>query len=109
MKTKNQSIGMLNQSKRKKVAQKKEKVMQPPPLPCVITFFHIEGFSQLEARKFFNHFESNGWKFCGRAPMKNWHAAARNWMFNTQKYNPPSKPFQGVWRQYKTKNYGEPL
>jgi hypothetical protein len=71
MKTKKQSLGMLNQTKRKKVAQKKEKVMQPPPLPCVITFFHIEGFSQLEARKFFNHFESNGWKVGGRSPMKN--------------------------------------
>ena len=98
---------MANNSKRKKVAQKKEKVMEPPKLPCVITFFRIEGFPELEARKFFNHFESNGWKVGGKSPMKNWHAAARNWMLNTQKFNPPSKP--GSRHLNNSKNYGEPL
>jgi len=92
MKTNNQSIGTVNKSKRKKVAQKKEKVMQPPELEKVITFFRIEGFSEIEARKFFNHFESNGWRVGGKSPMKNWHAAARNWMLNVQKFTNPGKP-----------------
>ena len=107
MKSNNQSIGTANKSKRKKVAQKKEKVMQPPELEKVIAFFRMEGFSEIEARKFFNHFESNGWRVGGKSPMKNWHAAARNWMLNTQKFNPN---FKGTSRHLNnTKNYGEPL
>ena len=57
----NQILGNANKSKRKKVAQKKEKVMQRPELSSVITFFKLERFSEIEAQKFFNHFESNGW------------------------------------------------
>ena len=34
-----------------------------------------------EAEKFFNYYESNGWKV-GKNPMKSWEAAARNWMKN---------------------------
>lgn len=33
-----------------------------------------------EADKFFDHFESNGWKIGGKAPMKDWKAATRNWV-----------------------------
>ena len=33
-----------------------------------------------EAEKFFDHFEANGWKVGGKTPMKDWKAAARNWM-----------------------------
>ncbi len=29
---------------------------------------------EIEAKKFFNHFESNGWKVGGKSPMKNWQA-----------------------------------
>jgi len=32
------------------------------------------------AERFFNHFESNGWKVSGRTAMKDWKAAARNWI-----------------------------
>lgn len=34
---------------------------------------------QTTAKAFFNYYESNGWHV-GRSPMKNWNAAARNWM-----------------------------
>lgn len=42
-------------------------------------YFLNLGFSRIEAETFFDHFESNGWKVGGKAPMKNWQAAARNW------------------------------
>ena len=42
----------------------------------------------IELEKFFNYYESNGWKIGGRSPMKNWKAAARNWMLNAEKFNP---------------------
>lgn len=37
------------------------------------------GLSAREAEKFFDHFESNGWRVGGRAPMKDWRAALRGW------------------------------
>jgi len=40
---------------------------------------------QTEAQKFFNYYESNGWKV-GKNPMKNWKAAANNWITNSNTY-----------------------
>jgi hypothetical protein len=37
-----------------------------------------------EAEKFFNHYESNGWLVGGKSKMKNWQAAARNWLLNSK-------------------------
>ena len=36
---------------------------------------------EVEAEKFWNHYESNGWKV-GRNPMRSWHAALTNWHTN---------------------------
>lgn len=38
-----------------------------------------------ESERFFNYYESNGWKV-GKNPMKNWKAAASNWITNKDKY-----------------------
>jgi hypothetical protein len=114
MKTENQELFATENIKRKKVAQKKEKAMQHPLLNEVITFFLSENFPEIEAKKYFNHFESNGWRVGGKSPMKNWNAAARNWMLNSQKFitpqnfpksqqKPNSKPDPN------NKNYAEPL
>jgi hypothetical protein len=40
---------------------------------------------KIEAQKFFNYYESNGWKV-GKNPMKNWKAAANNWITNSNTY-----------------------
>jgi hypothetical protein len=94
-------------SQRKKVAPKKESVMPLPELSHIIDFFREEHSTELEARKFFNHFESNGWKVGGKSPMKNWHASARNWILNIHKYSPGSPSTQSNINT--PKNYGEPL
>ena len=48
----------------------------PPTLEDVQAFAaELQG---LQAERFFNYFESKGWKV-GSQPMKDWHAAARNW------------------------------
>lgn len=59
----------------------------PPSLDAVILFFKEKNKSDLDAEKFFNHFESNGWLVGGKSKMKNWQAAARNWILNSEKYN----------------------
>jgi len=78
----------------------------PPGLAEVKTFFQAENFPAIEADKFFNNFQSNGWKVGGKAPMKDWQAAARNWILNSGRYSTkqiPDKPHP------LNKDYSEPL
>jgi hypothetical protein len=95
------------ETKRKKVAAKKEKVFFAPALNETIDFFKSEKYPEVEARKFFYHFESNGWKVGGKTTMKNWHAAAHNWMLNAARYETGQKP--GTIKLNSSKDYGEPL
>lgn len=87
---------------------------QPQNVDEVITYFLKSENSKIEAQKFFNYYESNGWKVGGKTPMKDWQAAARNWMLkaNDDKQEPSSStPVQNHNNLHvKTnKNYGEPL
>lgn len=43
-----------------------------------IDAYCIQRKNSVDAVRFFNYYESNGWKV-GRAPMKNWEAAVRTW------------------------------
>jgi hypothetical protein len=92
--------------------KKQETNFTRPGIDEVISFFKSENFSELDAKKFFNHFESNGWKVGGKTPMKNWNAAARNWMLNSQRFS-TSQNFSTPQQKQKTnpnnKNYSEPL
>ena len=82
----------------------------PPLFEHVKIYFDEKGFPTIEAEKFYNYFESNGWLVGGRARMKDWKAAARNWILNIPKFAPGSKPHQpGSIRLNPSKNYGEPL
>lgn len=87
-----------------------------PTLKQIKTHFVTKQWPPIEAEKFFNYFQSNGWLVGGKTPMKNWQAAARNWMLNSDKFNKGKKfppPLEGGVRERphtKTeKNYGEPL
>jgi hypothetical protein len=91
----------------KGITPKKEKENVPSNLDEVLTFFKQENYPELEARKFFNHFQSNGWKVGGKTPMKDWHAAATKWMLNNQNYSTTTK--LSNLSLNKNKNYGKPL
>lgn len=93
--------------KRKKIAPKKEKTFEAPGLSEAVDFFKSENYPEVEARKFFYHFETNGWKVGGKTPMKNWHTAAHQWMLNTTRYESESKS-KSV-KLNNNKGYGEPL
>ncbi|MEN8185515.1 MAG: transcriptional regulator [Bacteroidota bacterium] len=43
-------------------------------------FFLENKSTEAEAEIFFNYYESTGWKIGGKAEIKNWQAAARNWI-----------------------------
>ncbi len=59
---------------------KRGKTFSPPGLEEVKGFFKESESTHDEAESFFNHFQSNGWLVGGKAKMKDWQAAARNWI-----------------------------
>jgi len=87
-----------------------KKRFSPPDLKEVKTFFHENKSSYQVAEMFFNHFESNGWKVAGKAPMKKWKAAARNWIMRDEKYQAKSRsPAQQRLHVNENKDYDIPL
>jgi hypothetical protein len=74
----------------KKLREKKKKVeieKTKPTLEETQIYFLEKNFPEIEAQRFFNYFESNGWLVGGRTKMKDWKAAARNWMLNAKKFS----------------------
>lgn len=87
--------------------------VERPTLKQIKTHFTAKQWPSIEAEKFFNYFQSNGWLVGGKTPMKNWKAAAHNWILNsaTFHYNTvkSKKATPGVLHSTTEKNYGEPL
>jgi hypothetical protein len=87
-----------------------------PSLEMILEYFSFKESSHIEANKFFNYYSSIGWLIGGKTKMKDWKAAARNWMLNTAKfaantqksdYNSQPKPMH--LHTATQKNYDEPL
>ena len=94
---------------KEKSSAKKEKGKNPS-LQEVINYFHEKENTSLEAEKFFYYFESNGWLVGGKTKMKNWKAAANNWMINASQYTTHSKfTTQKPLDTSINKRYDEPL
>ena len=103
---------------KEKSSAKKEKV-KSPTLESVKEYFKFQNFTEFEAERFFNYYSSIGWLIGGKTKMKDWQAAARNWMLNTPKFsinlpNPSTQKANPQPRAYNLnatidKNYAEPL
>ena len=80
----------------------------------VIDFFKINRWPDIEAQKFFNHYQGIGWKIGGKIPIVDWQATAKNWMLKAtslQKENTLNgmSHFGDNLKTTNDKNYGEPL
>jgi hypothetical protein len=68
---------------------------------------------QLEAIKFFHHFESNGWLVGGKSPMRNWKAGCRSWVakipYFTRKANQTQVPERKNFHVNQQKNFAQAL
>jgi len=53
--------------------------MERPSMPEISALFESSGSTGSEAARFRNFYESKGW-LVGRSPMRDWRAAARNWI-----------------------------
>lgn len=104
-------------SKEKTSSKKNQGTENEKPTPKELTAYFTEKQHQSsEAEKFYNYFESNGWLVGGKTPMKNWKAAANNWMLNSIKFSKEkSNQFSksehpaGKLHAETNKNYNEPL
>ena len=96
------------------LSQKKEREINssstiPPPLEHVKIYFDEKITLQSKPKSFLIT-SSNGWLVGGRARMKDWKAAARNWILNIPKFAPRPKPSGNNQNQPQPiQNYGEPL
>lgn len=100
--------------KRKKIASKKESASTNtgsvrPLLSEVRTYFIEQKWPIIEAEKFFNHYQSNGWLVGGKTPMKDWQASSKNWILNSNNFVNGKKDRSGRLNVTTDKNYSEPL
>lgn len=92
----NQMEPQLNLTERNKAEPRKE-IADKPPRPRftppstddAVTYFGEQGSSATEAKAFVDYYAANGWKVGGRSAMKDWQAAARNWIRRAGQYSRP--------------------
>ena len=95
---------------KKKLREKKVTEQIPPDCELVMAFFKDKQIPLVEAEKFYNHFQSNGWLVGGKSKMKDWKAAARNWILNSNKFQgTTATPQPNHLHTPNFKNYAEPL
>lgn len=77
------------ESDKKEKCEKKNttvaKRFKAPTMEEAKAYFAERGCGELEAERFIDHFTANGWKV-SKNPMKDWKAAARNWMRNVREW-----------------------
>ena len=62
---------------------------QRPTVWEVENFCRTQGLTLVDAQRFVDYYEANGWKV-GRNPMRSWQAAARNWQRRELQYQQPA-------------------
>ncbi|MBC8769665.1 hypothetical protein H4O18_16825 [Arenibacter sp. BSSL-BM3] len=80
----------------------------------VVTFFKDENWPITEAKKFYNHYQSVGWKLGGTTEIVNWFAIARKWMlketeFKAEKTIIPVSQNTDNLKTSSMKNFNQPL
>lgn len=101
------SINNLNNRNNKTSKPKKRKTaFSPPPIEEIKIFFSEIKSTTDQAEQFHNHFESNGWLVGGKAKMKDWKAAARNWVKRSAKFSGEKTNYLSVDED---KDYSIPL
>lgn len=75
--------------KSKPATRRRTPPMQRPTVWEVENFCRTQGLQLVDAQRFVDYYEANGWKV-GRNPMRSWQAAARNWQRRELQYQQPA-------------------
>ena len=111
------AVQSLNKSV-KKPTTKKNPTTRPkfevPTIQKVKFYFEEVKSTKNEAERFYNYYSSNGWLVGGKTQMKDWQAAARNWILNSPNFRAresanSNTPKPNNLHVKTDKNYGEPL
>lgn len=107
-------VSNTNPLKRIQTKDKRSLESRPKNEDVVLLFFKEEGYPELEALKFYNHYQGVGWKIGGRVPIEDWKATAKNWMLKADKLQNKTvahvQPSDMDYLKTTTqKNYSEPL
>jgi uncharacterized membrane-anchored protein len=86
----------------KETEQRKVKRFVAPTVAEVEAYIREKGYT-VDAQKFVDYYESNGWRV-GRNPMKDWKAALRTWQANQFDKIPPQKKTV-IAQQYEQRDY----
>lgn len=102
-----------------KQIENKIKTKLPKSENEVLIFFENKNWPSLEAKKFYNHYNSIGWKLGGKIKITNWHSTAENWMLKAQEIKTANEQSnnkkqnnsedEDFLKTNKEKNYSEPL
>ncbi len=84
----------------------KAKRFAAPSIDECKDYFVEKGSTHLEAQKFFDYYESNGWKV-GKNKMKKWKSSASGWISRQSNFVQPNKPNQASSNVDDFLNYGE--
>lgn len=87
---------------------KSEKFVKPT-VEAIRAYCTAQGITNISPEHFIDYYESNGW-IVGKAKMKDWKAAVRNWSRRqTQTPNAQTAPVGMILTNTKRKNYDEEL
>ena len=77
------------EAKSKPATRRRTPPMQRPTVWEVENFCRTQGLQLVDAQRFVDYYEANGWRV-GRNPMRSWQAAARNWQRREMQYQQPA-------------------
>ena len=80
-------------SKQEREQKRKQVSRAKPKLQDVRIYFVELGMSIKDGEKFFDYYESNGWKQGRGKAIKDWKAAARNWKRNAEQWKQKPRGF----------------
>ena len=76
-----QALASINKLKQTiKNSKNQKKLDQPKNEIEVIDFFLKKDWTEIEAKKFYNHYQGIGWRVGGKTKIVDWQATAHNWM-----------------------------
>jgi hypothetical protein len=87
----------LNQTKPKGERGARKPARRPPTPEEVEEYVEANGLS-VDATRFCDYFSAQGWRLANGNPMRDWHAAARNW--SRREAQKPEGVSAGEWDQF---------
>lgn len=90
------------------VKKAKAKRFTPPTLDEVMNYMkELKKGNSSQAESFVDHFSSNGWKVGGKAAMKDWKAAVRNWLKRQKEFSKEPDYEESPRRKHLKEKYGD--